>query len=208
MVIGPSTPWQLTAIQWAHADHACYLEDDWRCHARTGPAHMTNHEIFAYETLLSVVFISTCLDYDHLEHYGANAQNTYRRIHKSYCSRPIHTKRCYWAVILERIESRTLESHESLECLVCQVCQCLSWKTYTCCKKQSLKSETKLHTLYAIYWTTLLPWDWRTNSNGANCLWKKTPCWIHLMPGNVATKLVRVVLISPSERGILLLFSL
>ena len=110
-------------------------------------------------------YISTYLDYDHPECHGANAQNTYRRIHKSYCSRPIHTKRCYWAVILERIESRTLESHESLECLVClvcQVCQCLSWKTYTCCKKQSLKSETKLHILYAIYWTTLLPWDWRT----------------------------------------------
>ena len=106
--------------------------------------------------------ISMCLDYDYLEHYGANAQNTYRRIHKSHCSRPIDTKRCYWAVILDRIESRTLESHESLECLVCQVCQCLSWKTYTCCKKQNLKSETKLHILYAIYWTTLLPWDWRT----------------------------------------------
>ena len=112
--------------------------------------------------------VSTCLDYDHLEHYGANAQNTYRRIHKSYCSRPIHTKRCYWAVILERIESRTLESLECLVCLVClvcvvclvcQVCQCLSWKTYTCCKKQNLKSETKLHILYAICWTTLLPWD-------------------------------------------------
>ena len=106
--------------------------------------------------------ISTCLDYDYLERYRANARNTYRRIQKSYCSRPVHTKRCYWAVILERIESRTLESHESLECLVCQVCQCLSWKTYTCCKKQNLKSETKLHILYAIYWTTLLPWDWRT----------------------------------------------
>ena len=95
--------------------------------------------------------VSTCLDYDHLEHYGANAQNTYRRIHKSYCSRPIHTKRCYWAVILERIESRTLESHESLECLVClvcQVCQCLSWKTYTRSKKQNLKSESKLHIPY------------------------------------------------------------
>ena len=26
----------------------------------------------------------------------------------------------------------------------------------------NLKSETKLHILYAIYWTTLLPWDWRT----------------------------------------------
>ena len=29
-------------------------------------------------------------------------------------------------------------------------------------KKQNLKSETKLHILFAIYWTTLLPWDWRT----------------------------------------------
>ena len=75
--------------------------------------------------------IWTCLDNGHLEYYGANAQNTYRRTHKSYCSWPIHTKRCYWAVILERIASRTLESHESIECLVClvcQVCQCLSWK--------------------------------------------------------------------------------
>ena len=97
--------------------------------------------------------ISTCLDYDHLEHYGANAQNTYRRIHKSYCSRPIHTKRCYWAVFLERIESRTLESHESLVCLVClvcQVCQCLSWKTYTCWKKQNLKSEIWNQTAYTL----------------------------------------------------------
>ena len=68
------------------------------------------------------------LVYDYLELYGANAQKTYRLlIQKSYCSRPIHTKRC-----LERIESRTLESYESLVCLVClvylacQVYQCLS----------------------------------------------------------------------------------
>ena len=147
----------------SHADHACYLDDDWRCHARTGPGHMTNHEIFVYQTLLSVfVFCWTCLDYGQLERYGANAQNTYRRIRKSHCSWPIHTKRCYWAVILEQIESRTLESRESLVCLVCQVCQCLSWKTYICCKKKNLKSGTKLHILYAIYWTTLLPWYWRT----------------------------------------------
>ena len=121
--------------------------------------------------------ISTCLDYDHLEHYGANAQNTYRRIHKSYCSRPILTKRCYWAVILERPESRTLESHESIECfvvrLVCQVCQCLSWKRTLFVKKQNLKSETKLHILYAIYWTTLLPWAEEQNSNGCKLLVKK-----------------------------------
>ena len=26
----------------SHADHACYLDDDWRCHARTGPGHMTS----------------------------------------------------------------------------------------------------------------------------------------------------------------------
>ena len=39
----------------SHADHACYLDDDWRCHARTGPGHTMNHEIFAHKTLLSVV---------------------------------------------------------------------------------------------------------------------------------------------------------
>ena len=107
---------------------------------------------------------------------------------------------------------RTLESHESLECLVClvcQVCQCLSWKTYTCCKKQNLKSETKLHKLHAIYWTTLLPWDWKTK-----LWWMQTACedrrhkdstdaW-----GNVATITVRVVLIPRSERWILRLFLL
>ena len=36
----------------------------------------------------------------------------------------------------------------------------LSWKTYTCWKKQNLKSETTLHILSAIYWTLLLR-DWR-----------------------------------------------
>ena len=44
VVIGPSTPWQLTVIQWgwrcSHADHVSYLDDDWRCHAQTGPGHM------------------------------------------------------------------------------------------------------------------------------------------------------------------------
>ena len=95
---------------------------------------------------------SMVLVYDYLELYGVNAQNIYRPIQKSYCSLPIHTKRCYWAVFFERIESRTLESRESFVCLVCLVClvcqvwQCLSWKTYTCWKKK-LKSETKLQIL-------------------------------------------------------------
>ena len=86
---------------------------------------MTKHEIFVYKTLMSAIFNlfwdrcfgdggATFLVYDYLELYGANAQNTYRRTHKSYCSRPIHTKKCYCAVFLERIESRTLESQESL----------------------------------------------------------------------------------------------
>ena len=35
----------------------------------------------------------------------------------------------------------------------------------------NLKSETKLHILYAIYWTTLLPWDWRTKFK-----WMQTAC--------------------------------
>ena len=51
---------------------------------------MTNHEIFAYKTLLSAIFYlfwgccfgdgyATFLVYDYPELYGANAQNTYRR---------------------------------------------------------------------------------------------------------------------------------
>ena len=39
----------------SHADHACYLDDDCRCLAWTEPGYMTNHQIFAYKTLLSVV---------------------------------------------------------------------------------------------------------------------------------------------------------
>ena len=134
-----------------------YLDDDWRCHARTRPGHMTIRDTFAYDTLLSTMLCffwgccfgdggATIFVYDYLKLYGANAQNTFRRIQKSYYSRQFHTKRCYWAVFLERTESRTLESHESL------VCHLL----------KKAKSETKLHILYAIYWTTLLPWDWRT----------------------------------------------
>ena len=72
---------------------------------------MTNHEIFAYKTLLSAISYffwgccfgdggATFLVFDYLKLHGANAQNTYRRTHKSYCSRSIHTK----AVFLERIE--------------------------------------------------------------------------------------------------------
>ena len=52
--IVPSGHWALNTMttncdpmRCSHADHACYLDDDWRCHARTGPGHMTNHEIFA-----------------------------------------------------------------------------------------------------------------------------------------------------------------
>ena len=163
MVIGPSTPWQLTVIhiQWGvHIliTRVILMIIDVVMHGQ-GRVLWETTRFLVIKLFCQSFCISTCLDYDHLEHYGANAQNTYRRIHKSYCSRPIHTKRCYWAVILERIELRTLESHESLECLVClvclvylvcQVCQCLNWKTYSC-KKQNLKSETKLHILYVIY---------------------------------------------------------
>ena len=68
----------------SHADHACYLDDDRRCHAQTGPGHMTNHEILLIKLFGQLFCISTYLDCDLLEHYGANAQNTYRRIYKSY----------------------------------------------------------------------------------------------------------------------------
>ena len=60
--IVPSGHWALNTMttncdpmRCSHADHACYVDDDWRCQARTGPDHMTNHEIFAYKTLLLVV---------------------------------------------------------------------------------------------------------------------------------------------------------
>ena len=161
MVIGLSTPWQLTVIQWSvHMliTRVILMMIDVVMHGQ-GRVTWRTTRFLLIKLFCQSFCISTCLDYDHPEHHGANAQNTYRRIHKSCCSRPIHAKRCYWALILERIESPTLESLECLVCPVCQVCQCLSWKTYTCCKKQNLKSETKLQILYAICWTTLLPWD-------------------------------------------------
>ena len=51
-------PQDCDLMRCSHADHACYLDDDWRYHARTGPGHMTNNEIFAYKTLFSVVMYS------------------------------------------------------------------------------------------------------------------------------------------------------
>ena len=58
--IVPSGHWALNTMttncdpmRCSHADHACYLDDDWRCHAQTGLGHMTNHEIFAYNSLVS-----------------------------------------------------------------------------------------------------------------------------------------------------------
>ena len=47
---------------------------------------MTNHKIFAYKTLLSIILyllLGCC--FGNMELYGANAQNTHRYIHKS-CS--------------------------------------------------------------------------------------------------------------------------
>ena len=46
------------------------------------------------------------LVYDYLELYGENAQNTYRLlIQKSYCSRPIHTKRFWNGLSRERLKA-------------------------------------------------------------------------------------------------------
>ena len=130
---------------------SCLLSWWWltlSCTDRAGSHDEPRDFFYFYNALLSAIlylFLGCCLGdggatilvHDHLELYGANAQNTYTRIQKSYCSRPIHTKRCYWAVVLERTELRTLESHESLvslesyeslvslesyESLVCLVC--------------------------------------------------------------------------------------
>ena len=124
MVIGPSTPWQLTVIQWGvHmlTTRVILMMIDVVMHGQ-GRVTCRTTRFLPIKRFCHLFCISTCLDYYHLEHCGANAQNTYRRVHKSYCSRPIHTKRCYWAVILERTESRTLERYDSIECLVCLVC--------------------------------------------------------------------------------------
>ena len=99
VVIGPSAPWQLTVIQWGvHMliTRAILMMIDVVMHGQ-GRVTWRTTRFLLIKLFCQSFCISTCLDYDHLEHYGANAQNTYRRIHKSYCSRPIHTKRCYWA---------------------------------------------------------------------------------------------------------------
>ena len=106
MVIGPSTPWQLIMIQGVHRliTRVILMMIDAVMHGQ-GQVTWRTTRFLLIKLFYRSFCISTCLDYDHPEHYGANAQNTYRRIHKSHCSRPIDTKRCYWAVILDRIES-------------------------------------------------------------------------------------------------------
>ena len=146
----------------SHVDHACYLDDHWRCRARTGPGHMTNHEIFVYETHFSIVL--------YFNVFGLRSPGALCRKRPKYLQ--THTQVVLFAEILRQMMLLSgnfgtdwvanFESHESLECFVCLVCQCLSWKTCTCYKIQNLKSETKLHILYIIYWITLLLWDWRT----------------------------------------------
>ena len=75
---------------------------------------MTNHGTYktytylTYKTLLSVVLYFT---YDHPECHGANAQNTYRRIRKSYCSRPIHAK------IISGLSRQRLKAMKALNAL-------------------------------------------------------------------------------------------
>ena len=175
MVIGPSTPWQV----WSNEEKGVHMlitcvilmMIDVVMHRQGQVTWRTTRFLLIklfYQPLCIcsgvVVLVMDVLRFWFTIAWSFMVQmlKILRHIHKSYCSQPILTKRCYWAVFLERIEASMLESHESLVCLACEVYQCLSWKTYTCWKKQNLKSETKLHILYAIYWTTLLPWDLRT----------------------------------------------
>ena len=162
----------------------CYLDDDWRCHARTGPGHMTNTRFLLRKLFCRSFCISTCLDYDHLKHYSANARNTYRRIHKSYCSRPIHTKRCCWAVFLERIESRALEALYALKAMKAL---CASYAMYAkyanvLVEKRTLVEKSKIWNLKpnCIYYLQSIEQHYyheteEQNSNGANSLWSKKP---------------------------------
>ena len=58
--IVPSGHWVLNTMttncdpmRCSHTDHACYLDDDWRCHAQTGPGHMTNTRFCSWNSLVS-----------------------------------------------------------------------------------------------------------------------------------------------------------
>ena len=138
------------------------------------------------------------MGYDYLELYGANAQNTCRRIHRSYCSQPIHTKRCYWAVFLKRIESRTLKTMKALYAKYANV---LVVKRTLVEKIKFL--NLKPNCIYSMQSTEQHYYreTEEQNSNGCKLLVTKDA-------RNVATITVRMVLISRSERWILCLFSL
>ena len=84
---------------------------------------MTNHGIFAYKTLLSLI--------SYFNVFGLRSPGTSRRKRSKYLQTYTQVvlfaanprKKMLLSGNLERIESPTLES---LECLVCQVYQCLS----------------------------------------------------------------------------------
>ena len=86
VVIGPSTPWHLTVIQWGiHMliTRVILMMVDVVMH-RQGRVTWRITRFLLIKLFCQSFCISTYLDCDLLEHYGANAQNTYRRIYKSY----------------------------------------------------------------------------------------------------------------------------
>ena len=142
---------------------------------------------------IRIAFIVLCLDLQSLPTHVSEAdqscgvfwslaQNTCRRINRSYCSQPIYTKRCYWAVFLKRIESRTLKTMKALYALYAKYANVLVVKIkFLNLKPNCIYSMQSTEQHY--YRETE-----EQNSNGCiYCLWRKTLCWIHLMLWNEAT---------------------
>ena len=80
--LGPQHHDNCDPMKCSHADHACYLDDGCRCYAQTGPGHMTNHEIFAYKTLLSGVL--------HFNVFGLRSSGALRRQRSKYLQTHTH----------------------------------------------------------------------------------------------------------------------
>ena len=112
----PSTLWQLTVIQWGvHmliTGVILMMIDDWRCHAQTGPGHMTNHSLVS------------CFVFQRnwLRSPGALWRKRAKYL-QTHIQVVLTVANPHWKMLLSGnfrpVESRTLESHESLECLVC-----------------------------------------------------------------------------------------
>ena len=120
-----------------------------------------SHFVFVLELLLwrrrCNIFV-----YDYLELYGASrivrGQSTLKDVIERYFWNGLSRERLkpMKALYASKAMKTLYALYASMQMSYLKNVHLLHWK------KQNRKSETKLRILYAIYWTTLLPWDWRT----------------------------------------------